>query len=263
MAPEPERGLFAGTAWHYARFRPDYPSGLVDDVVAEFDLDGTGRLLDLGCGTGQLTVPLARHVAEAIGMDPEDDMLAEAAERARAANVFNVSWVQGASTDLPGPYGRFRLVTMGRSFHWMDREAVVTALDRMVDVAGGIVIANDGCLIRPTTAWQRAIDDVQHRFLPDWQAGAPIPANAHEAHDEILARSAFSRVNRRSLEFTRSWTIDQALGYLYSTSLPLLELLGDQRADFERDVTDALLSIDAGGLFLEPVTLEVLTATRA
>lgn len=228
MAPEPERGLFAGTAWHYARFRPDYPSGLVDDVVAEFDLDGTGRLLDLGCGTGQLTVPLARHVAEVIGMDPEDDMLAEAAERARAANVYNVSWVRGASTDLPGPYGRFRLVTMGRSFHWMDREAVVTALDRMVDVAGGIVIAN-----------------------------------AHEAHDEILARSAFSRVNRRSLEFTRSWTIDQAIGYLYSTSLPLLELLGDQRADFERDVTDALLSIDAGGLFPEPVTLEVLTATRA
>ena len=99
------------------------------------------------------------------------------------------------SLGLPGEFGRFRLVTMGRSFHWMDREQILTALDRMVDEDGGLVIANDSCLVRPTTTWQRAIEDIQRRF---------------------------------------SWTLEQAIGYLYSSSLPLRQLLGDQRTDFEK-----------------------------
>ncbi|WP_353615266.1 MULTISPECIES: class I SAM-dependent methyltransferase [unclassified Mycobacterium] len=45
-------------------------------------LDGAGRLLDLGCGTGQLALPLAGHVTEAVGVDPEADMLTEATRQA-------------------------------------------------------------------------------------------------------------------------------------------------------------------------------------
>ncbi|MEU6827744.1 class I SAM-dependent methyltransferase [Nocardia beijingensis] len=255
--------LFAGTAWHYARYRPDYPQWFFDDLVRRLQLDGTGRLLDLGCGTGQLTVPLARHVADAVGMDPEPTMLAEAARRAEAAGVANVTWVQGGSADLPGELGGFRLVTMGRSFHWMDRAEVLAALSGMVEENGAIVLANDSCLVRPATAWQLAIEEVQSRFLaPEHRSGRSTVADGRESHEEVLARSAFPRVHRTVHEFERSWTVEQAIGYLYSTSLPLYRLLGGRRAAFEREVTDTLLAIDPGGRFIEPVTLEVLTATR-
>ena len=146
------RGLFTGTAWHYAQYRPGYPKPFFDSIVAQFALDGTDRLLDLGCGTGQLTLPLAEHVTEAVGMDPEPEMLTEAARQAQAARVTNVTWAQGSSEELPGNIGRFKLVTMGRSFHWMNREQVLTVLEGMVDDDGGLVIANDSCLVRPTTA---------------------------------------------------------------------------------------------------------------
>lgn len=228
-------GLFTGTAWHYARYRPGYPQVFFDDLVQRFHPDGTGRLLDLVCGTGQLTLPLAEHVTEAVGMDPEPEMLAEAARQAHAARVANATWVQGNSADLPGEFGRFRLATMGRSFHWMDREQILTALDRMVDEDGGLVIANDSCLVRPTTTWQRAIEDIQRRFLPpDQQPGKMTGSDAHQPHEEILARSPFAHVHRLVYEFDRPWTLEQAIGYLYSTSLPLRQLLGDQRTDFEK-----------------------------
>jgi SAM-dependent methyltransferase len=259
----PSCALFTGTAWHYARFRPGYPEAFLADVVARFHLDGTGRLLDVGCGTGQLTIPLAEHVSSAIGMDPVPEMLVEAATRAQRAHATNVTWAQGSSTDLPGGLGRFRLVTMGRSFHWMDRERVLTALADMVDAEGGLVIANDSCLVRPTTAWQQAIEDLQHLFLPrDWQAGSPSLPDSRESHEEILARSPFRGVHRLVYEFTRVWTIEQTIGYLYSTSLPLRELLGDKRPAFEEEVTDALLAIDPSGRFTEPVALDVLMATK-
>jgi SAM-dependent methyltransferase len=260
--------LFAGTAWHYARYRPGYPQAFFGDLARQFRLDGTGRLLDLGCGTGQLTLPLAEHFAEAIGMDPEPEMLAEAAGQARATNIANVTWAQGSSTDLPGDLGRFRLVTMGRSFHWMDREQVLAVLDDMVDDDGGIVLANDSCLVRPTTAWQQAIEEIQRRFLPpDFVAPDPRPGrmNAavdHRPHEQILARSPFRHVHRRIYESARPWAVEQAIGYLYSTSLPLRRLLGNRRSAFEQAITDALLAIDPNGRFTEPVTLEVLTATK-
>jgi len=256
-------GLFAGTAWHYARYRPGYPQIFFDDLVRRFHLDGTGRLLDLGCGTGQLALPLAEHVAEAVGMDPEPEMLTEAVRQARAAHVTNVTWTQGNSADLPGEFGRFRLVTMGRSFHWMDREPVLAALDRMVEDDGGLVIANDNCLVRPTTIWQHAIEEVQHRFLPSAQQPSRMTvSDAHQPHEEILARSPFAQVHRMVYEFERPWTVEQAIGYLYSTSLPLRQLLGDHQSAFENAITDALLAIDPTGQFAEPVTLEVFAATR-
>ncbi|MEV0107701.1 class I SAM-dependent methyltransferase [Nocardia sp. NPDC050799] len=261
------QGLFAGTAWHYARYRPSYPEALFDDLIRRFGLDGTGRILDLGCGTGQLTLPLAAHVDEAVGVDPDPEMLAEAAQRSRETGVTNVTWAQGSSADLGGGYGRFRLVTMGRSFHWMDRGRVLALLEDMVDDSGGLIIANDSCLVRPATVWQRAIERIQARFLPaDFVPPVPPSGRAdddgHLTHEEVLGRSQFRRVDRRTYEFERVWTVEQAIGYLYSTSLPLRRVLGEERTAFEHTVRAELLTIDSSGRFAEPVTLEVLTATR-
>ncbi|WP_454790238.1 class I SAM-dependent methyltransferase [Mycolicibacterium lutetiense] len=258
-----DTGLFAGTAWHYARYRPGYPAAFLDDLVERLGLHGTGRLLDLGCGTGQLTIPLAAHVAEAVGMDPEPEMLTHADRQALEQTVTNVSWTQGNSAHLPGDLGHFKLVTMGRSFHWMDREQVLTALDEMVDDDGSLVIANDSNLILPSTTWQQAIQDVQRRFLPpDYLHSRTPEAGTSQTHEQLLANSAFRHVHRQVYEFRRSWTIEQAIGYLYSTSLPLRRLLGDRQPAFEDTMSGTLLSIEPSGHFIEPVALEVLTATR-
>jgi hypothetical protein len=69
-------------------------------------------------------------------------------------------------------------------------------------------------------------------------------------------------VHRRIYESTRPWTVEQVIGYLYSTSLPLRRLLGNRRSEFELAITDVLLAIDPEGRFTEPVTLEVLAATK-
>ncbi|MFI0482954.1 class I SAM-dependent methyltransferase [Actinomadura sp. 9N215] len=254
-------GRFAGTASYYARFRPGYPRVLFDEVVRHFRLDGAGRLLDLGCGTGQLVIPLAEHFAEAVGMDREPEMIDQAARRARAAQAAKVTWVCGDSHEMPDDLGSFRLVTMGRSFHWMDRELVLDVLDDMVDAGGGLVIAHDWRLPRPVTAWQRAVAEVQRRFvgpIPECE-GRP-PAEPHEA---VLARSPFQDVVRAVHEFERSWTVERITGYLYSTSLPpLRRLLGERRPAFERELTDALSAADPTGRFIEPAVLEVLMARR-
>jgi predicted TPR repeat methyltransferase len=80
-------GLFVGTTRYYARFRPHYPRALLDVVVHRFRLDGSGRLLDLGCGTGEANVPLADFVKEAVAFDAGVEMIAEARRRSERENV--------------------------------------------------------------------------------------------------------------------------------------------------------------------------------
>ncbi|SEB18092.1 MULTISPECIES: class I SAM-dependent methyltransferase [unclassified Mycobacterium] len=260
---ESEGNLFAGTAWHYARFRPNYPAVVINELVQQLRLDGTGRLLDLGCGTGQLTLPLAGHVAEAVGVDPESGMLAEATRQAEAQGVTNVFWRQGSSAHLPTDLGRFSIATIGRAFHWMDRAQVLIDLGDMVDDDGSLVIVNDTNLLLPSAPWQQAIQDIQRSFIPRYGvAVSPSSVDDSRTHEQILVSSPFSRVGREVYRYRRSWTIERIVGYLYSTSLPLRRLLGDRQGAFEEALRTTLLSINPSGHFTESVALEVLTATK-
>ena len=45
----------------YDEVRPGYPEELFDDVVSLSGIPAGGRILEIGCGTGQATVPFARR----------------------------------------------------------------------------------------------------------------------------------------------------------------------------------------------------------
>ena len=85
--------LFAGTAAHYVRGRLPYAPNLAEVLADTLGLDGRGRLLDVGCGPGIIALLLAHHFESVVGLDPDPDMLAEAARLARERDVTNARWV--------------------------------------------------------------------------------------------------------------------------------------------------------------------------
>src|SRR6516225_1822541 len=111
--------IYWGAAAHYWRGRPAYSPQLEAALADEVELDGSGRLLDVGCGPGILTVRLATLFEEAVGLDPDPAMLAEARRVAEKRGITNIRWVQAPAEELPctAP-GPFRLVSFGTSFHW-------------------------------------------------------------------------------------------------------------------------------------------------
>ena len=97
--------IYLGSAAHYRYGRPAYSPGLEAVLTQETGLDGTGRLLDAGCGPGVLTIRLAPLFAQAVGLDPDAAMLAEGARAAAENGVRNIRWVQGLAEDLPAVPG--------------------------------------------------------------------------------------------------------------------------------------------------------------
>ncbi len=124
--------LYEGSARYYSIGRVAYPPRLADEMVQALSLDGSGVLLDVGCGPGSLTLLLAPHVARAVGVDPDPGMLAEAGRLAATQRVDNVSWRQLRGEDLPADLPRARVVTFAQSFHWMDRPRVAGAVRGML-----------------------------------------------------------------------------------------------------------------------------------
>ena len=116
--------LNAGSAPHYVAGRMPYPPALARAIADAVGLDGSGRLLDVGCGPGALTLLLAPHVAEAVGVDADAGMLEQAARLAQERGVRNVSWHRLRAEELPAALGTFRVVTFAQSFHWMDQALV-------------------------------------------------------------------------------------------------------------------------------------------
>jgi SAM-dependent methyltransferase len=253
--------IFKGTAYYYARFRPGYPQRFFDLLGESFQLDGTGRLLDLGCGTGQIAVPLASLFAHVVAMDPEPEMLAEAQRHIKEAGVGNVSLIEGASSDLPDlmdSIGKFRLVAMGSSFHWMNRAATLDILSRMVEPGGGIAVASAGSLWTADAPWCRAVKATVQRWLGDERrAGSSTYAVPPERHEALIARSAFGPCKNYVFTYQQDWTVDQVVGYLYSTSFCSPHVLGERRAGFEEDLRQTLLRLDPDGHYVEDVSLDV------
>ena len=113
--------IYQGAADHYRHGRPPYSPQLEAVLSEELDLDGSGRLLDAGCGPGILTVRLAHLFTDAVGLDPDPAMLAEGRRVANERGITNIRWVQALAEDLPAAApGPYRLVTFGQSLHWTD-----------------------------------------------------------------------------------------------------------------------------------------------
>src|SRR5262245_25539665 len=93
--------LYEGSAPFYVRGRLPYAAGLADRLGEVLLLNGHGRLIDVGCGPGVLTLTLAHRFEEAIGVDPDAGMLAEAERRAADAGIGNARWVRARGEHLP------------------------------------------------------------------------------------------------------------------------------------------------------------------
>ncbi len=138
---EPRR--FRTTAAYYSRFRIPYPDALIERVTARTGLRPGDRLLDLGCGPGQIGIAFARLAgADVTGLDPEPEMLDAARESAAAAGI-HAEFVLGSSYDLGPAFGPLKITTMGRSFHWMDRAATLATLDRLTEPEGAVILFGD------------------------------------------------------------------------------------------------------------------------
>ncbi len=255
--------LYLGSAPFYVRGRQPYAPGLTDRLADALDLDGTGRLIDVGCGPGVVAIPLARWFAEVVGVDPDEGMLTEAAKRSDEAEVTNVRWVRARAEELPLGLGNFRVGTFAQSFHWMDRESVAVVLMGMIEPGGALVhisdvkeprANSDRRLPYPTPPYREIVSLVRQYLGPVQRAGqGELRHGSASGEAEILTSAGFigpERIQVPAVDVLER-SVDDLVAWTWSMSGSAPHLFGDRLADFERDVRSMLNNASYSGMFSE------------
>lgn len=215
------------------------------------------HLLDLGCGTGELAVPLASCFHAVTAVDPEAEMLNFAREKARGHN--NITFVLGRAEDLNLPPMSVHLVTIGAAFHWMDRELITRRCRQWLAPGQPMAILGSNSIWTGTAAWQ----EVARRVLIDWfgnrRAGKGRFQAPLERHEVVLVREGMA-LKRLEFQMPYVWTLESFIGYLASTSFASAVVIGGDRTAFENAMREALLKFDASGHYSETLTFYCILA---
>lgn len=231
-------GFSGDVSDYYRRYRRGYPPAVIDALVEAFSLSQQDVVLDLGCGTGQLALPIAEHVRAVLGVDPEPDMLAAGRRAARECGVSNVAWMAGSDSELPaiarvfGSAGPpFGAVTIGQALHWMDHETLFGALWPILRHGGGVAIVTNGTpLWLQDSAWSHALRE----YLEGWLGKSLVNTCGTDdatqmTYRESLAAHGFT-VTEHRLAYADELDLDSVVGNIYS-AMPV-NLLPEDRSSF-------------------------------
>lgn len=251
---------FQTAAAHYLQGRPPYARLLMRRIVQLCGLNGFQRLLDLGCGPGQITFALAPHLSEAVGIDPEPAMLALA--RGRTGAPANARFIEGSSNDLGPALGRFDLVTIGRAFHWMNRAETLRRLDPMIEAGGAVLLLSTEIPELPQNAWHKAYRDVTEPYAAQ-DPDRVKRKSADWAKDEaVLLDSPFDRLERVTTLERHETPVESIVDRALSTSSMTRAKLAGQADDLAEKLRAALAPFTTGDRITELVESEALIARR-
>ena len=214
------RFTFDEVAELYDKHRPGYPSALFDDLISLARLKPRSRLLEIGCGTGKATLPLAQRGHSLVCLEPGSD-LARVATRHLPPDA-NVEILPATFEDWPLETEAFDLVFSAQAFHWVPPEISFPKAAAALKPGGALAVFGNAVL--PTSSPLRdAIDDVYCHHAPSLPGPLATRWYAQGGAVESLfeASGCFGRPRVRRYPRTRRYSASE-----YSA---LLETHSDHR----------------------------------
>ena len=197
------RGRFDEDAERYDRARPGYPSALVDDLV---ELTGAPHeVLEVGCGTGQLTVPLAERGCRITAVDLGTGMAAAA--RRKLAEFPGVHVHVGAFEAVPLAADYFDAVVSATAFHWVDPEVRLHRAADALRPGGALALVTTDHVNGGTEDFFIEVQECYLRWDEDTPPGLRLPHANDVMATPMLAPDQPGR-SRFGRQATRSYTVD-------------------------------------------------------
>jgi SAM-dependent methyltransferase len=254
------RTTFDSVAERYDAARPRYPHAVVDDLVASAGLHAGSRVLEIGCGTGQLTVDLARRGLDITAVELGPSLAALA--RRNLAPFPNARVVVGAFEEVPLP-DPVDAVVAASSFHWVTPDARVTRTAAALRPGGALAVIDVRHVAGGTEAFFTEAQHCYLRFDPDVVPGfrEPTADAAPDVYPELDGAAQFGPVVRRRHIFDVTFTAD-GFRDLLSTFSVNIAMPAENREGMV-DCLAALIDGRFGGAITKRYLAQLVVARRA
>ena len=235
---------FSSRVDNYIKYRPGYPSGVVEMLAKECELTARSVVADIGSGTGILSELFLKNGNPVFGVEPNREMR-EAGERllkkypgfTSVAGTAEATTLADRSVDF---------VAAGQAFHWFDRERARQEFFRILKPNGGVVLIWNERLV-DTTPFLRAYEDLLQKYGTDYVAVDHRNVNP----DAIAAFFAPRPFSLKKFENRQIVDFDGARGRLLSSSYTpepghanYQPMLDELRRIFDEHHVDGQVSFD-------------------
>lgn len=196
---------FSTQASDYAKYRPYYPSEMIDYVVSF--AQNKQSALDVATGNGQVAVELAKHFKDVFATDISEKQLANALRK------DNITYIKECAEQTSFADGQFDLVTVAQAIHWFDFDAFYKEVYRILKPDGVFAVLGYG-LFNTSGEAEKLLKHFYHDITgPYWDAERRY---LDENYTTIPFPFEEMETKRFVNEFT--WTFEQLTGYLETWS---------------------------------------------
>ncbi|MFD9544637.1 class I SAM-dependent methyltransferase [Streptomyces sp. NPDC060022] len=213
-------GIFDEDAELYDRARPGYPPELYDDLAVLAGARPGSRVLEVGCGTGQATVPLAGRGCRITAVEAGARMAAVA--RRNLAGAAAVEVVTARFESWPLPQEPFDAVVSATAFHWIDPAVRVVKAADALRPGGALAVVRSQHVRGGTEEFFVEVQRCYERFDPRTPPGLRPPEAAEidgSDHAREVARSGrFGPTAFRRYEQDLTYTTSEYLEVLRTYS---------------------------------------------
>ena len=235
---------FSGRVDNYVKYRPGYPSGVIETLTRECGLTSSSVVADVGSGTGILSELFLKNGHRVFGVEPNREMR-EAGERLLKP-YLNFTSVEGTAEATTLQDRSVDFVTAGQAFHWFNREQARKEFSRILKPKGWVVLIWNERLT-DTSPFLRAYEELLHKY------GTDYAAVDHRHVDSIAVGKFFAPqpFTLRTFENCQVCDFDGVKGRLLSSSYtpepgqPNYQLMLDSlRVIFDEHETDGHVTFE-------------------
>jgi SAM-dependent methyltransferase len=212
------RATFTENAELYDRIRPTCPSALFADLATLAGLGPQSRVLEIGPGTGQATVPLAQLGCSILAVELGAEMAAVA--RKNLSSFPKVEVVVSMFEEWPLPEQKFDLVVSSNAFHWIDENLRTSKAADALRGGGALAIISIHHIRSGTVAF---FDEVQllyeeHGLAPARSLSLPTAQSIPQDGEDFEREKRFGKVEFRRYEWEEKYSTSEYIDLLSTHS---------------------------------------------
>jgi trans-aconitate methyltransferase len=210
-ASKPLSWQFEDAAQLYDEVRPRYPEEIVEHIIAFAALPAHGRIFELGCGTGQMTLSFARRGYAMVAIDQGERLAALAAMHcAPYPQVRVVACAFEAWQDAAESYDLF---LAAQSFHWIEPHYGLARAAELLKAGGTIAVVGTADRSQESAFWQ-ATAPIYNKYNPVDSSGRP-PSDSLQA---LRTSGQFVDIREVRTTWTRRYTGEEYIKLLWTFS---------------------------------------------
>jgi SAM-dependent methyltransferase len=246
MTPERSKPMgraesFDGAAVDYDAFRLPYPTEVVQIVVSAGHLNEGSRVLEVGCGTGQLSVDLARRGCELVAVEMGPNLARQAQKNLASFPRARVEVATFEAWSLPA--ARFDAVVCASAFHWLAPDVRFAKSAEALHSGGSLIVVHVHHVRGGTSGF---FADTQPIYMKWGLSDDPLfqPPWATELspmYPELDLLAEYGAVQRHRVEILRTLSTASYVGWLKADSL-VLSLSPELRQGFLDDIAHLIES---------------------